>query len=428
MLALIVLVAAGVRAAYVLTVTQDDHHFYDAAYYELSAREIAQGEGFFKDPFALLKPGSPVLEAADHPPLTTLVLVPAGLIGDTSASQLAMRFTMVAFGLGVVALVGLLGRELAGDTVGLVAAGIAAVDPNLWLNDGLLMSETLGVLLTTAILLLAYRAFRGTTAGTIVGLGVLSALAVLVRVELGLLAVFVVAPAIWIGTTGGTRQRIERLAACAGCAVILVAPWVAYNMSRFEEPTFISSNDGYALRAANCPTAYDGRSFGYTDTFCVPAAGHDQSVSNAENRRVGLDYVSEHLDRLPVVALARVGRMWSLYRLQQTAEFAEGEGRPIWASHIGTAVLYVLVALAIGGAVALRRRKVRIWPLLAPIVIVTASIALWTGGIPRYRAPAEPSIVVLASVALVALFTRSRSERARVLEPDRSPAGARDVT
>ena len=72
-----------------------------------------------------------------------------------------MRFTMVILGLGTVVVLALLARALGGDTAGLIAAGIAALDPNLWMNDGLIMSESLCILVVSAILLVTYRVLRG---------------------------------------------------------------------------------------------------------------------------------------------------------------------------------------------------------------------------------------------------------------------------
>ena len=110
-LLLIVLAALALRVGYVLAVTQFDTGFYDAAFYESEAHAVADGRGFV-DPF----PGHAGQEAADHPPLTVLVLIPAAeLPGD---SQLWMRFTMALLGAAVVALIALLARALAGDRVG----------------------------------------------------------------------------------------------------------------------------------------------------------------------------------------------------------------------------------------------------------------------------------------------------------------------
>jgi hypothetical protein len=65
----------------------------------------------------------------------------------------------------------------------------------------------------------------------------------------------------------------------------------------------------------------------------------------------------------------------------------------------------VLVGFAIAGVVILRRRKVALIPLLAPVVIVTIVAAAFYGLV-RFRAPAEVSIVVLAAVALDALWAK----------------------
>src|SRR5207302_11128702 len=87
-----------------------------------------------------------------------------------------------------VLLVGLLGREIAGNRVGILAAAIAAVYPNLWVNDGLIMSETLTALTVVSAMLLAYRLTRRPRPATAVGLGVVCGLATLPRAELVLLA------------------------------------------------------------------------------------------------------------------------------------------------------------------------------------------------------------------------------------------------
>ncbi len=49
-----------------------------------------------------------------------------------------------------------------------------------------------------------------------------------------------------------------------------------------------------------------------------------------------------------------------------------------------------------------RRRRSRQWPLLIPPVIVTRRTVLAYGQT-RFRVPAEPSLVVLAAVAIAAL-------------------------
>jgi hypothetical protein len=408
-IALILLAAAGLRVGYVLTVTRHDMHFYDAAYYQLQAEAIADGKGFFVNPLVqLAKDRATAPAAADHEPVTTLALVPAAFIDDREGSHLAMRFTMTLIGLGTVVVLGLLGRAVGGSTVGVVAAGIAALYPNLWMNDGILMSESITILLTAAILLCVYRTLDRGSWPWIAGLGALSGLLALTHSELALLAPFLVAPAVWIGASragADTRARVARVAGCAAVALVVVAPWVGYNLSRFDKPTFFSTGEGDALIQANCPSAYSGRLLGSSDFACLsPGFRDDPSVLNAKNRSRAFDFIAHHLDRLPVVIAARVGRMWSVFRIDQTVGFEGNEGRARWASYAGIATLYLVVPFAIAGGVVLRRRRVPLWPLVTPIVVVTATRVL-AAGAPRYRAAAEPSLVVLAAVGAVALTT-----------------------
>jgi hypothetical protein len=71
------------------------------------------------------------------------------------------------------------------------------------------------------------------------------------------------------------------------------------------------------------------------------------------------------------------------------------------------------LVLAIAGIVVLWRRRQRwnCWVLLVPAIAVTIGSAL-TYGQTRFRAAAEPSLAVLAAVALIAAirWTTSRSD------------------
>jgi hypothetical protein len=415
-LAVLLAFGGALRVAYVLTVTRHDHHVYDAVYYQLEAASIGRGDGFV-DPFAgIVAPGSKPQASAEHGPLTSLVLVPAGLVDDVDLSALLMRFTMVLVGLGSITVVGLLGRELGGDTVGLIAAGIAVVDPNLWMNDGLIMSESLSILLVAAILLLSYRVLRDASPRRILGLAVLCGLVTLVRAELAALTLLLAVPAVWIGSRGRRQSPSRRAAwafACVAVAALLVAPWVGYNLTRFDKATFVSTNDGLTMVAANCDPSYYGPKIGSGDIeACAtnPPKG-DPSVVSAEFRSRALDYMGSHLGRWPVVVVARVARLWSIFHVSQTVGADVGEGRPRWASYAGVLMTYLLVAAAIFGFVVSRRRKIPVWPMVVPVVVVTAMM-LMIGGIPRYRAAAEPSVIVLAAIGIGALLARRSSTHA----------------
>jgi 4-amino-4-deoxy-L-arabinose transferase-like glycosyltransferase len=400
-LLVIVLLALALRVGYVLTVTRHDHHLYDAVFYELEARKLADGRGFV-DPFPGRYSGEP---EAGHPPLTVLVLAPAAeLPGD---SQLWMRLTMAALGTATVLLTGLLGRALAGERTGLLAAAVAAVYPNLWMNDGLLMPETLAALTTVGAVLLAYRLLRRPTAGTALGLGAACGLAALSRAELLLLVPLLALPAAWAACRRDPHAQLRLLGGVVGATVLVVGPWIGFNLARFEKPTFLSTGDGGALVGANCPRTYDGSSIGFWTIYCVPLhrPPGDLSVASDRYRTKAVDYARAHAGRLPVVVLARVGRLLGVYAPRQLVNYTVSEGRPKWASYLGLVTFLLFLPLAVLGARRLRRRGQPIWPLLAPAVLVLVAAAL-VYGTPRFRAPAEPSVVVLAAVGAAALLAR----------------------
>ena len=412
-LGVILLIALGVRVAYVLGVARYDEKFYDAAYYELQARTIADGHGYV-DPFQFL-PGAPhrSTPAADHPPLTVFALVPTVKAGDALGlsnedAQLMMRFEIMLVGLGAVALIGLLGRELAGDRTGLVAAGIAAVYPYLWVNDGLIMSEAFATVAVTAALLLLLKLLRKPSLRLALAVGVICGLGALSRAELVLLAPLLGIPLLVSLRTLAWSRRFAIVGVLALGAVVIIGPWVAYNLSRFQDPTFISTNDGIAILGSNCPPSFYGPSTGLTSLDdCIPKrppAG-DQSVASRIYRDKAFDYIKAHKGRAVVVEAARVGRDWGLFRPGDMLKWNEAEGRPSWITGLGMFFYYPILLLAIGGVVVLRRRRTRQWPLLVPPIIVTVGTVL-SYGQTRFRVTAEPSLVVLAAVAIVAVSAR----------------------
>ncbi|TMK60507.1 MAG: hypothetical protein E6G60_13370, partial [Actinobacteria bacterium] len=250
----IVLVALGLRVAYVLTVTRHEVAFNDSLYYISEASLLAAGDGFV-EPFAqITHPHKPPPEVGDHPPLTSIVLLPGAALDDT----LFMRFEMVVLGLGVVVLTGLLGRRVGGNATGLIAAGIAAVYPSLWTNDGLLMSETLATLLTVRAVLLTYRLLRTRRWLDAVALGAVIALDALTRAEFALLFPLLVLPVLW-SLRDDRRLAITLGSAALATSLVVVAPWIGYNMARFDKPTLLSTGDGLALAGANQPKTYHGR-------------------------------------------------------------------------------------------------------------------------------------------------------------------------
>jgi 4-amino-4-deoxy-L-arabinose transferase-like glycosyltransferase len=284
----------------------------------------------------------------------------------------------------------------------------------VWVNDGLVMSETLTALMVVGALLCAF-AFRDRpTLLRAAALGALCGLAALARVEFGLLVLLlgvVVACALRKPWTDKSAWAVTAVAVAA----LVVAPWVGFNLARFHKPTFISTNDGITLAGANCDETYHGPGIGlWTLGNCTGSLDRpgDQSQVSSIYRRKAFDYIGHHKSRVPIVALARVARTWSLYRPLDKVSFNAGEDRERWVTRLGLVAYYPTLLAAIGGGVVLWRRRMRgaLWVLCTPIVVVTIG-AVITYGQTRFRAPAEPALAVLAAVGIVAMVERVRNER-----------------
>lgn len=407
-LLLIALAALVLRVGYVAFAKTNQPIHGDQLFYNAEANRLARGDGFLEpfDPQALsrgvIREGKD--PAADHPPLTVIVLAPMSFV--TSEALIPQRLTMSVLGTVAVVVIGLLSRRLAGDRAGWIAAGIAAVYPNLWVNDGLIMSETIATLVVALALLYAYRLIREPNVWNALIVGALCGLAALTRAELVLLVPLLAVPAALVARSVASTQRWKLAGIGVLAAAVLIAPWVGYNLSRFDEPTYLSTNDGIALLGSNCDSVYYGDGIGLTDLKCLgPNPRGDQSVDSKIFRDRAFDYIRDHKKRAVLVAFARVGRTWSLYRPWDMINYNKGEGREGWVTTIGLIAYYPLLLAAVGGWVVMRRRRRRSWPLLVPVLIVTIASAA-TYGQTRFRVPAEPTLVVLAAVAIAAVVAR----------------------
>jgi 4-amino-4-deoxy-L-arabinose transferase-like glycosyltransferase len=412
-LLLIVLGALALRVGYVVLAKHDEPRMGDQIYYNVAANQLARGD-WFTDP----RDGS---QTAEHPPLTALVLAPTSWVAEQfdpgGEHLLPQRFTMAVLGAGVVALIGLAGRTVAGDRAGVLAALLAAVCPNLWINDGLVMSETLAALTVALAILLAYRFGRAPGGTNAAILGIACGLAALTRAELLLLLPCMVLPIALFARASTVRRRLVLVAIASVAAFAVVSPWLAFNVSRFDEPVLFSTNDGLTMCGANLEGTWYGHGTGLWSIECVdyPTRPGDRSVVSNDLRSRGLHFIADHLDRLPAVVAVRVARVWSLYAPGAMAHYNQGEGREVWASWMAFASFWLLIPFAIGGAVILRRR-VLLLPLAAQFVLVTITAAA-VYGLVRFRVPADVSVVVLAAVALDRILDR-RVERSRARSRD----------
>jgi Dolichyl-phosphate-mannose-protein mannosyltransferase len=406
----------------------------DNRWYFEAGRMLAHGDGF-GNPLIWYSQDFRYVPTAGHPPVYPLFLGAASFLGiDT---PLGARLLTCVLGALTVAVVGIAARDLAGDRAGLVAAGLAAVYPNLWINDATLLSETPYALFVALFLLAATRCWRRPTFGRVVVLSAWIAIAALTRSEALLLYPACVLPLLLRLRALSWRARFERLGVAALVAAAIIGPWVAYNNQpgRFAKPVAIVAGSGIATSYGDCDAAWSGEYLGYWYWTCglgsLPGT-EDESVIDAAAREQATDYVRAHLDELPKVVAARVGRLFHVYRPGQSITLDTVlERRGLWPTRLALALYYPITLLAIAGFAMLWRRRLPVSPYLA-ITFTAVISAATTFGITRYRVGFDVAAVVLAGVAVDGLLRRWSRRRPRVpsrsaAAPDRPATAGADV-
>jgi 4-amino-4-deoxy-L-arabinose transferase-like glycosyltransferase len=409
-----------VRLAYSLALVKAHPLLGDGLEFHDLANAIADGHGYVQTG-VFHASGQPT---ADKPPLYPVVLALFTKIGGHGWQPHQVAGALI--GTGTVAAVGFLGRRvgagvarLGADRLGLIAAAIAAVYPLLVATDGSLRSESLYALLIALTLLAAYRLVERPGLGRAAACGALVGLATLTRTEAIALLVLLVLPAALL--VAPRRRALLLTGAATLTTVVVLAPWLVRCWTTFDRPVFVSTNSGGLLAGANCDQTYHGEWLGQWVFSCLePPRSTNEAKVSAQLARKGIHYARDHAGRLPVVLAVRVLRTWELYRPRQQWTIERFfEGRDLRVEEAGVLMYYALAALAIAGAVSLRRRGRPLRILIAPMVLVTL-VSLVAYGFTRFRVAAEISIVVLAAVTLDGLAARWLQRR----QPAPPPAPA----
>jgi len=383
----------------------------DAGFYHGGANVLADGLGFI-NPFQYYGRGLHIQEAS-HPPLYILWLTVPSLLGFTGTT--AHMLWTLPIGTATIVFTGLAGKEMLGRRVGVIAAALAALYPNVWSHDGFLTSETMSLCTATFTLWMAYRYWRAPSMRRVVALGLAVGLAVAARTEMTMLIPFMVIPLVLATRDTAWRERWKRLVVTGLMVLVIIGPWLVFNLTRFEKPVIVSTGFGITLASANCDATYYGDDIGYWSMPCTLAIDEkygglykiDQTVAEATYRREALDYIRAHKGRFAYVTLvhwARYTGLWDLtHDFDQVRKDIRPEGREPWIAWSSVVAWFVIFPSAIAGAFLLRRRKVPVYIVAAPIfaTIVTTTMTFYQN---RYRASAETAFCLLAAVTFATIL------------------------
>ena len=409
----------------------------DQNFYWRQGQDLAHGYGFvYRNSF-----GERVATAV-HPPLHSAYLGVVSVFGGTSHAWHRMASTLL--GTAAVVIIGLAARRIAGNRAGLIAAGLAATYPNLWVNDAMMLSESMYALTIGAVVLLAYRFRDALTTRNAVMLGGAVALAALTRAEAAFLFVLLVVPLVLFARDHTWRTRALRGGTALAAGVLVLAPWVVRNYLTFDShPLTISNGSGFVVEISNCdqtyglaaptdgkgnpsPDAADDKLLGYWAPECdrTPWPPGDETVVAAAKQQAGVDYIASHKSLFPKVVAARIGRIWDIWRPGQSYDFnVFFERRGVFATRSGMIMYYPLLVASLAALFVLRKRRQMLVPFVAIIVMTTRTAAV-SFGITRYRVGADVAFTVLAAVAIDALLTRFGTRRRGTASIDEAARGS----
>jgi 4-amino-4-deoxy-L-arabinose transferase-like glycosyltransferase len=411
--AAVLLAALGLRVGY-MALTPGYTIVHDARDYDVHARSIAAGDGFSVrltgKQTAFRPPGYPYLLGGVYRAFGVQRAL------DPARIDVARALGAVLGTLGV-ALIGLLAVQLAGRATGLIAMGLAAIYvPSILVSEAI-MSEQLFVVLMLAALVLALHQ-RGSPHryAFAVLAGVLAGLAVLTRAN-GLILLAPLALAVWAAPRRSWRS-LGPPVALVMVALAVVAPWTVRNAVKLHAFVPVTTQLGWALAGTYNDEARDDpvnpgswRSLRRIEEYQPLVANFATVPEIVMERRLskaGRAFVERHPTYVATVGYWNTRRLLDIASLKWSRHTASTISvTPGWAD-AGVICFWIFALLALAGATLPAARRVPwfVWTMPAVMYLSVIFLAAET---PRYRAPLDPFIVLLAAFAVSAALRRGTS-------------------
>lgn len=407
----IVVVAALVRLAWALYARPEppNHWFLSGdqySYYHYGS-EIARGRGYISyvtgEATAYYPIGYPALLGA----LYFLVLhTPI-----TDDLMLATALMHVVLGTGAVLLTFVVGRALSGVRVGLVAAALLAVFPNIVFQVSTVQLETTFIFLVLAALAVIVTHDWRTPPGTrrLVAFGAALGTAVLVRPFAAVLLVGLAGAL--VAARVGWRRTLLGVAIPTAVVIVMSVPWTIRNAVQMDAFVPSSTNMGDTLCIDRNLDATGGFRFADHDGCVDP--GLPEVPRNRGNTKKAIQFVLHHPDR-ELLQILRRGRLMFADDHDGIDAVQTLGGGPFLSPRVVDAgsttadwYFYAVVALAVAGLPTYARRERRPQRLLvlsglAGLLVIP--LLLW--GNPRFHLPLAPFLVLTAAASIDALWRR----------------------
>lgn len=415
-LAVILAIATALRVAWVLYAAREPQELHDPFFYMFYAGRIAEGHGYRLldgTPTAYYPIGYPatlggVFALLKHTPL------PENYV-------MASAFLNVFLGVATVGLAYAVAQRLFDATVGLVAALILALFPNLVYQTGTPLTETLFNFTVMAALLMLFSMDwpqRRIETWRLAAFGVLLGYSALVRpISLPFLGILVI---VLLAGGYGWRRALQHTGVAAAAMFAVILPWTLRNVIVMDAPVLISTNLGDDL----CMGHYPGAPGHFTLPDVCFSSSYErfkrpeyETRRDNDNRKRALVFARDHPGAEVKLIPKKARWIWDHDHDGLDAVESYGADRFIDAGlhtflvHVADGYFFVVMAIGGVGLVGLVRpwwEPRRVFFLLA--LLLFAFVPLVFFGDARFHVPSVPLISVAAAWAIV-IGARFRSRR-----------------
>ena len=402
------LLALAVRVLYNFTVAAGYFPLHDSLTYQTIALNILHEHCYCLVPH---------LSTVDRAPLWPFVI--AFVYHVLGEHNIYVRLLLCVVGSGTCVLLYQFGKELFSERVGILAGVMGAIYPFLYVYDGLLYSESLYIFLLLALCYVLYRLQRRPRTILMILSGVLIALLTYTRPN-GL--ALLVACVAWFALLGWLKALSWRDVGRGAVIVVVVslallAPWTLRNYKDMHALVPVAIGDGKVLLGAyNYETADPVYQDGYyAGTWIIPtevtpwvsvqfpqACGGACEVQRDDTYKAeALQWIKTHPQDISFLVSEHLINTWQV--VPQEADLAINRFPDRSSSAFVVLMMEtmtpILFALALLGLLVTGKRW-RDLLFLYGVVLITLAECIAYYGIPRFRAPIEPILILLAAGAL----------------------------
>ncbi len=404
----LILIVLGAILGRVIFIVLFDHTLsLQTSGYDTYAVNLIEGHGYTR--FADYHADS------DLPPLYPFFLV--GVYEFFGRDPIPVALVQIALDALVILLIFWIGRRVAGEPAGLLAAAFYGFYPYLLYQNLTLNDTGIFILLLTAGIAAAYRVRDTCGWRWAVALGVCFGLGALTKTLIVLILPLL---ALWWWRAVGLRETV-RLSLISGVALVLViTPWTIRNFRVHHEFVLVSTNGGSNLHQGNNPCVADYLARGWDAQWvnCLgkPPVGLSETAADRWHREQAITYLRDHPGDWPRLFWTKFRVLWSPaimpYDLPpdpyliddavlQYNSTAFQVARVVHVLYFGPLLLLGIIGLGLAW-----RDHLEIAPLVAVMIAITIAYLIFHPST-RYRAPADPFVFVLSAVTMTRLWNRA---------------------